>query len=68
MFDKLFTTLEGKKTYGMSILGIVIGIAGNIWGPFNVAGIEIPHFTQIQILTTLWGGGLFSALHAKKLN
>lgn len=66
MFQKTLTFLEGKKTYGVSILGIIVGLIGHFYGPLHVGPLEIPQFTSNEIFTAVWGGGLFSALRAKK--
>lgn len=66
MLTKLWTALDGYKTYTLAALGILIALTGHFWGPYNLAGQTIPQFTWPQVWDTIWTSGLFSALHAQK--
>jgi hypothetical protein len=62
MLAKLFASLQGKKTYVLSVLGIAIALIGHFFGPISVGGLDIPAFTWSQVWQTIWTSGLFSAL------
>lgn len=65
MLTKIWNAIDGWKTHGIAVTGILIAVVSHFWGPFNVGSIQIPQFAWTEVWTVVWGGGLFSALHAK---
>lgn len=58
----MFTALNGKKTYILSVLGILVAVAGHFWGPFSIGSLSVPQFSWNEIVSIAWGSGMFSAL------
>lgn len=66
MLKKLLGLVEGKKTYGTAIIGILLALASFLWGPFDVGGIEVPQMTLKEASGAIYAGALAFFLHAKK--
>ncbi len=65
MLTKLWTAIDGYKTYTLAGLGILVALSGHFWGPFNLGTLTVPAFSWPDVWNIIWNGGLFSALHAK---
>lgn len=67
MLDSLKAKLEGKKTYLTAGLGILVALAGVLFGPIDLpGGLTIPALSANDLIQVIWTSGLFSFLHAKK--
>lgn len=64
MFDKVADLFEGKKTYIVSAIGVIVALAGHFFGPFGVGEVQIPKMEWTQVWAVVWQSGLFSALRA----
>jgi hypothetical protein len=62
MLGKLFTKMDGYKTYALAVLGIVVGLVGHFWGPISWGPIQIPALSWDDFWKILWNGGLFAFL------
>lgn len=59
---KMMEKLEGKKTYILAAVGVVVGLVGVLFGPVEVGPITIPALSWNDFFNILWNGGLFSFL------
>ena len=66
MITKVWGSLQGHKTNLLSLIGVIVAVAAHFWGPFNIGDLVVPEMSWNQVWGTIWTGGLFSALHAKK--
>lgn len=64
MLTKVWTALEGYKTYLLAGLGIVVALAGHFWGPFQLGALSVPAMTWTEVWNVIWNGGLFAALRS----
>jgi len=39
---KLFDAINGRKTYLLALLNVVVAVMGHYWGPFHLAGGIVP--------------------------
>lgn len=62
MLTKLWTSLDGSKTYVLAVLGVLVALCGHFWGPFNLGTLTVPQFSWNDVWTIVWNGGLFAAL------
>lgn len=62
MLEGVRAKLDGKKTYIISIVGILVGLVGLLFGPVDLGPINIPKITYGEFWSIVWNGGLFSAL------
>ena len=60
----LFDKLSGYKTYILAGLGILVGLVGHFFGPFNIGSLQVPAFSWNDVWNLVWNGGLFAALRA----
>ena len=64
MLSDLANALQGRKTYVLSGLGIVIALLGHFFGPTSLVGIQIPAFSWNEVWQAVYTSGLFAALRA----
>lgn len=62
MLTKLWTALEGYKTYLLAGLGIIVALTGHFWGPITLGSVQIPAMSWNEVWAIIWNGGLISAL------
>jgi len=62
MLTKIWMALDGYKTYSLAALGILVGLCGHFWGPFNLGALTVPQFSWPEVWSIVWNGGLFAAL------
>ena len=62
MLTKLFDSIKGYKTYTLSILGILIALAGHFYGPVQFGSLSVPYMGWSEVWNVIWTSGLFSAL------
>lgn len=63
MLQNLFSSLQGKKTHILAIVGALTAIVGHFWGPVVIHGNQvIPAIDSKTMWDIIWNGGLFSAL------
>lgn len=66
MLTKLWSALEGYKTYVIAGISVAVALVGHFWGPINIGNQQIPVYSWPDVWNVLKISGLFSALHAKK--
>ncbi len=59
MLDKLKGFIDGKKTYITVVIGIIVAIAGYLYGPINVGPVDIPSVSSQEVWTIVWNGLMF---------
>jgi hypothetical protein len=64
IMGKLFGTIDGYKTYILAAVGVLVGLVGHFWGPFNIGPVTIPAMTWNEVWNIVWNGGLFSLLRS----
>ena len=62
MLTKLWTALDGSKTYLLALGGIVVALIGHFWGPVTVGPVQIPHLDWSGVWPIVYNSGLFAAL------
>jgi hypothetical protein len=62
IMGKLFTAVDGYKTYILAAFGILVALVGHFWGPINVGPIAIPAMSWSEVWNIIWNGGLFALL------
>ncbi len=69
MLNKVFAAIDGKKTYIVSILGIIVALVGHFWGPLTFGGVQIPQESWNDVWKAVQLSGLASTLrHAISKN
>ena len=58
MLTKVFSKLDGFKTYITVGVGILTAVVAHFWGPLDIAGVQIPQLSWGQVWAVLWGGTL----------
>ena len=66
MIKKLSDAMQGHRTKATAGLGILIALAGSIWGPLTIGSLEIPKFSPNEFFDVLWMAALAIFIHDKK--
>lgn len=57
MLEKLKAGLDGKKTYITLGLGVLVAVAGNLFGPIDLPGsYDIPAVSSSDMWKIIWEG------------
>lgn len=62
IMPRFMDALQGKKTYILALLGVLVAIAGHFWGPLDIGAVHIPQFSWDQIWNIIWNAGLFGTV------